>query len=67
MNETKVQEKNSDSNVADDSKIPRQENDNMEPLTLNGKTTFISVFSYISFNSEVVQDRTKYRLRNLKV
>ena len=47
MNETKVQEKNSDSNVADDSKIPWQENDNMEPLTLNGKTTFILVVTYI--------------------
>ena len=47
MDETKVQEKDSDSNVADDSKIPRQENDNMEPLTLNGKTTFILVVTYI--------------------
>ena len=47
MDETIVQEKDSDSNVADDSKIPRQENDNMEPLTLNGKTTFILVVTYI--------------------
>ena len=48
MNETKVQEKHSDSNVvADDSKIPRQENDNMESLTLNGKATFILYFPFI--------------------
>ena len=47
MDETKVQEKDSDSNVADDSKIPRQQKDSMEPLTLNGKATFILVFIYI--------------------
>ena len=47
MIETKVQEKNSDSNGDNDSKIPRQENDNMEPLTLNGKATFILYFPFI--------------------
>ena len=47
MDETKVQEKDSDSNVADDSKIPRQENNNMESLTLNGKATFILYFPFI--------------------
>ena len=46
MIERKVQEENTDSIVDNDSKIPRQENDNMEPLTLNGKTTFI--FSFYS-------------------
>ena len=47
MIERKVQEENTDSIVDNDSKIPRQENDNMEPLTLNGKATFILVFIYI--------------------
>ena len=44
MIEIKVQEKNCDSYVANDSKNLRQEDDNMEPLTLNGKATFISSF-----------------------
>ena len=47
MIEVKVLEKDSDSNVANDSKIPRQQNDNMEPLTLNGKATFILYFPFI--------------------
>ena len=40
MTEIKVQEENSDSNENNNSKILRQENDNMEPLTLNGKAAF---------------------------
>ena len=40
MIEIKVQEENSNSNEDNNSKILRQENDNMEQLTLNGKAAF---------------------------
>ena len=46
MIERKVQEENTDSIVDNDSKIPRQDNGNVEPFTLNGKATFI--FSFYS-------------------
>ena len=49
MIERKVQEENTDSIVDNDSKIPRQENENMEPLPLNGKAAFI-LPRYIFFN-----------------
>ena len=46
MIEVKVQEKTSDSNVTNDSKIPRQDNGNVEPFKLNGKATFILYFPF---------------------